>query len=369
MRPQQGILAYITSNSWLKAEYGKATRRYFSERHTPLTLLELGKDIFESAIVDSGVLMLQTGGNARPFRAVDMDRVKTADVPPAPELWGQVRPDGDAPWSILSATEQSIMDKMLAVGTPLKDWDIAINYGIKTGLNDAFIVDNRTKEVLIAEDPMSAEIIKPVLRGRDIQRYRANWAGLWLIDTHNGYGGVPAIDVDDYPAVKAHLDGYLPQLEKRHDKGRTPYNLRNCAYHADFAKEKLFWMDMSPVGRFAYSVAEEYCNDKGYIMTGGNLKYLCAVLNSSLITWAMKHEALTTGMGLLQWKKFAVERLPIPLIPTNKQHPFISLVDSVLDSKGENPLRDTQNLESEINRLVFELYELTEDEIQAVTTE
>lgn len=124
LRPSQGILAYITSNSWLKAEYGKATRRYFAERHTPLLLLELGKDVFASAIVDSGVLMLRTGGSAQAFPAADMDRLGTVDVPPAPELWGQTRPNGDTPWSILSKTEQSIMDKMLAVGTPLKEWDI-----------------------------------------------------------------------------------------------------------------------------------------------------------------------------------------------------------------------------------------------------
>ena len=128
LRPQQGVLAYITSNSWLKAEYGKATRRYFAQNHTPLLLLELGKDVFESAIVDSGVLMLRTGGSARSFPAVDMDRVRTGDVPPAPELWGQARPEGDAPWSILSHTEHSVLDKMRAKGTPLKDWDIALKY-------------------------------------------------------------------------------------------------------------------------------------------------------------------------------------------------------------------------------------------------
>ena len=182
LRPARGILAYITSNSWLKAEYGKPLRRYFAETHTPLLLLELGKDVFESAIVDSGVLMLRTGGAAQAFRAVDMDRVKAKDFPPAPELWGQTRPDGDAPWSIMSAIEQSILDKMRAKGTPLKDWDVSIYRGVTTGYNDAFIIDNATKEALIAADPKSADIIEPVLRGRDIQRYRANWAGLWLIN-------------------------------------------------------------------------------------------------------------------------------------------------------------------------------------------
>ena len=366
LRPSQGILAYITSNSWLKAEYGKSTRRYFAENHTPLLLLELGKDVFQSAIVDSGVLMLRTGGGGQPFRAVDMDRVKTADVPPAPELWGQARPDGDAPWSIMSHTEQSVMDKMQSIGTPLKDWDVKINYGIKTGYNTAFIIDDATKQALVADDPKSAEIIKPVLRGRDIQRYRAKWAGLWLIDTHNGYGDIPAVNINDYPAIKNHLNGFYQQLEKRQDKGRTPYNLRNCAYHEDFAKEKLLWMDMAPNGRFAYSDSEMYCNNKGFILTGKSLKYLCAILNSTLITWLVKNIARTTGLGLTQWEKFAVERLPIPKLSAAKQRPFVRLVDRILAEKAADAAADTEPLEREIDRLVYDLYGLTEEETAEV---
>ena len=126
---------------------------------------------------------------------------------------------------------------MNARGTPLKDWDVRINRGVLTGYNEAFIIDDATRNALIAEDPRSDEIIKPVLRGRDIRRWRARWAGKWLIDTHNGYDDVPAINVAKYPAVKQHLDQFLPSLKRRQDQGRTPYNLRNCAYHEDFSKK------------------------------------------------------------------------------------------------------------------------------------
>ena len=265
LKPSQGLLTYITSNSWMKAEYGKSTRRYLSEKQTPLLLLELGKDVFESAIVDSGVLMLREGGSGQAFRAVDMDRVKSTEVPPPPELWGQIRPDGGTPWSILSHAEQSIMLKMQAKGTPLKDWAVSINYGIKTGYNKAFIIDHFAKEALIAADPKSAEIIKPVLRGRDIQRYQAQWASLYLIDTHNGYGDIPAVNIDDYPAIKAHLDRFYSQLEKRQDKGKTPYNLRNCAYYEEFAKAKLIWMDLTEKGRFAFDDRSIFCMDTTFI--------------------------------------------------------------------------------------------------------
>ena len=283
LRPAQGLLAYITSNSWLKAEYGKALRRYFSERHTPLRLLEMGKDVFENAIVDTSVLLLREGSGNATCDAVDMDKLDATDFPPDASLWGQARPDGEKPWSILSHTEHSVMDKMKAKGTPLKNWDIAIYRGVLTGYNDAFIIDNDTKEALIAEDSKSAEIIKPILRGRDIQRYRAKWAGMWLIDTHNGYGNVPAVNIDNYPAIKSHLDGFYPRLEKRQDKGRTPYNLRNCAYHAEFAKEKLFWMDLTEQGRFAYDEEETFCVNTVYMVSGQSIKSLCAILNSNLI--------------------------------------------------------------------------------------
>ena len=366
LKPSQGLLTYITSNSWMKAEYGKSTRRYLSEKQTPLLLLELGKDVFESAIVDSGVLMLREGGSGQAFRAVDMDRVKSTEVPPPPELWGQIRPDGGTPWSILSHVEQSIMLKMQVKGTPLKDWAVSINYGIKTGYNKAFIIDHFAKEALIAADPKSAEIIKPVLRGRDIQRYQAQWASLYLIDTHNEYGDIPAVNIDDYPAIKAHLDRFYSQLEKRQDKGKTPYNLRNCAYYEEFAKEKLIWMDLTEKGRFAFDDRSIFCMDTTFWMTGESVKYLCAVLNSTLATWFIQNTALTSGMGVTRWKRFTVERIPIPKITAEEQRRFVQLVDEIIETKDADPDADTSHLEWDIDRLVHDLYGLTEEENTAI---
>ena len=140
-------------------------------------------------------------------------------------------------WVILSPIEQSIKRKIEAVGTPLKDWDIQINYGIKTGYNDAFIIDTEKREAILAncqteeERKRTAELIRPILRGRDIRRYGYKWAELWIINIHNGIKGkLPRIKIEDYPAIKAHLDLYWDKISKRTDKGDTPYNLRNCAY-------------------------------------------------------------------------------------------------------------------------------------------
>ena len=375
LTPQRGLLSYITSNSWLRAEYGKPTRRYFSERHTPLRLIELGKDIFESAIVDTNVLIARNGKSDEPGKAVDMDRLSDKTFPPDESLWGQLRPQGERPWSALLVIEQSILDKMEAAGTPLKEWDVTINRGVTTGLNDAFTIDDATKQALVAADPKSAEIIKPMLRGRDIQRYQARWAGLWLITTFPSM----RLAIEDYPAIKRHLLSFgknrLEQsgknlvggVKSRKKTQHAWFEAQDAtAYHEEFAKEKLFWMDLTEQGRFAYDAGEMFCINTVYMMSGQSIKYQCAILNSNLITWFMKNMALTSGMGVTRWVSVYVETIPIPNIPAAEQRPFIRLVDRILSAKAANPSADTTEQEAEIDRLVYQLYNLTEPEIAAV---
>ena len=362
-----GLLAYITSDSWLQTEYGKTTRRYFAQNHTPLILLQLGPDVFENAIVNTCILVVRSSKSTEMGKGINMDRLTDKAFPPDESLWGQIRPKRERPWNALSAIEQPIMDKMEAVGTPLKEWDVSIYRGVTTGLNDAFIIDDETKEELVAADPKSAEIIKPMLRGgKDIQRYQAEWAGLWFIDTHNGYDDVPAINIEDYPAIKNHLDRFYTQLKKRYDKGKTPYNLRNCAYHEDFEKEKLVWLDLTAKGRFVYDQDGMFCINTATMMIGQSLKYLCAVLNSNLIAWFMKNTVPTGMGGHPRWKKNTVETIPIPKISSAKQRPFIRLVNRILKAKADDPNADTGKLEGEIDRLVYQLYGLTEEEVEAV---
>lgn len=147
-------------------------------------------------------------------------------------------------WVILSPIEQSIKRKIEAVGKPLKDWDINIYRGVLTGFNEAFIISSEKREEILAncqseeERERTDELIRPILRGRDIKRYGYDWAGLWLINTHNGIKGkIDRIHVEDYPAVKAYLDQFWDKISKRADKGDTPYNLRNCAYMVKLFKQ------------------------------------------------------------------------------------------------------------------------------------
>ena len=196
-------------------------------------------------------------------------------------------------WVILTPIEQSIKRKIESVGVPLKDWDIQINYGIKTGFNDAFIISTEKRDEILdncadeAERERTAELIRPILRGRDIKRYGYDWAGLWLINTHNGIKGkLERIHIEDYPAVKAHLDQYWDKISVRADKGETPYNLRNCAYLDDFSKPKIVYREISVEMEACLAPESWMINNKLYMITSNSecLEYICAFLNSKLFS-------------------------------------------------------------------------------------
>ena len=253
--------------------------------------------------------------------------------------------------------------------------DISIYRGILTGYNKAFLIGESTRRQLISDDPRSADILKPVLRGRDIQRYRARWAGLWLITT------LPSLnlDIDDYPAVKRHLLSYGRQRlaqtgERLPDGGRarkkTPhrwFELQDtCAYHAEFLREKLFWIELAEKGRFAYGTGAEFGEATTFLMTGGSLKYLCAILNSPISTWFVERTAPTSGMGTLRWKKVYVNEMPVPRLSPSEQQPFVDATDRILKTLETDSLPDVTTLEDKLHRLVYKLYGLRNDEVEIV---
>ena len=241
----------------------------------------------------------------------------------------ECRFDSSDSWVILSPVEQSIKRKIESVGTPLKDWDIQINYGIKTGFNDAFIINTEKRNEILdncsseEERTKTAELIRPILRGRDIKRYGYDWANLWLINTHNGIKGVkPRIDVNDYPAVKAHLDQYWDKISKRADKGDTPYNLRNCAYLDDFFKPKIVWARLMRISkseidsfpRFSKADAGYFVVDSLCFFTGKGIDNLCTFLNSSLATYYYLKNIAILDNGGMQMRQQYIEEIPCPPI-------------------------------------------------------
>ena len=362
-----GHLCYITSNKWMRAGYGENIRGFFASKTNPLFVIDFaGVEIFESATVETNILLLAKGKNRHSTKCAIVDKQNKKHVNNLSLFVQQQHTICDFSssdsWVILSPIEQSIKRKIEAVGTPLKDWDIQINYGIKTGFNDAFIISTEKRDEILEnclteeERERTAELIRPILRGRDIKRYSYDWANLWLINTHNGIKGViPRIDINDYPAVKAHLDLYYDKLAKRADKGDTPYNLRNCAYLEDFYKQQIAWIELSDAPKFVLIENLTSVNTV-FFMTGNHLKHLLGVLNSKLVTWYFHHcIGTTSGVGTNRWLKYTIEQIPI--VKVNKD--LGALVSSISKQYEENT-------NSEIDNLICRLYTLTNEETEYI---
>lgn len=359
-----GNLCYITSNKWMRAGYGKSTRGFLAEKTNPVLLIDFPEQkIFESATVVTNILLFSKGKNkGNTFVCTVTEKVLN-------KLSVFVRQHGsfcefssNQSWAILSGIEQRIKDKIEMAGVPLKDWDIDIFRGVLTGYNDAFIINGEKREELIKADPKSAEIIRPILRGRDIKRYSNSFADLWLINTHNGIKekGLKPIQIEDYPAIKKHLDNYYTELEKRADKGDTPYNLRNCAYMDDFSKQKIAWGNLNL--RASYTLAEGgmFVNAPCPMIVPGN-PYLLAVLNSTLGDYYVRSLGVIRNGGYFEYKPMFIEQLPVPVIDQTKQKPFADLALQILEAKKSNS--KTDKLESQLDQMIFDLYKLSDDEI------
>ena len=278
----------------MRAGYGESTREFFAKNTNPILLIDFaGQKIFESATVDTNILLFSKDKNRQETKACVIKEKVLDNLSVYFRQNANLTEFKDSEsWVVLSPIEKQIKEKIEKIGTPLKDWDIRINYGIKTGFNDAFIIDGAKRKELIAKDPKSEDIIRPILRGRDIKRYGYDFADLWLINTHNGVKekGIKPINIEDYPAVKKHLDQYYPQLKKRADKGETPYNLRNCAYMEDFSRPKVIYPNMTKFLPFVYDGKGFLTNQKCFIITGPKVEFLTAFLNSSLFKYCFKDD-------------------------------------------------------------------------------
>ncbi|WP_307140647.1 Eco57I restriction-modification methylase domain-containing protein [Siphonobacter sp. SORGH_AS_1065] len=219
----KGFLCFITSNKWMRAGYGVSTRQFFAEKTNPILLIDFaGLKIFASATVDTNILMFSKEKNqGKTLACVAKEEVLNnmslfVSQHSSPSAFVT-----NASWVVSSLIEQRIKAKIEAMGIPLKDWNINIYRGILTGYNEAFIIDGKKKDELVEQDTKSAEIIRPILRGRDIKRYAHDYADLWLINTHNGIKekDVSPINIEDYPAIKNYLNTFYPTLSNEPTKG------------------------------------------------------------------------------------------------------------------------------------------------------
>ncbi len=393
---EKGFSAFITSNKYARAKYGAKLRELLLKKTTLVSYMELNAlKVFESATVDTSIIhfIKESPPKESVFKYYEPTPNDKDDLKSTPSLSMKQSALSTESFIFANATLLDLRDKIESVGTPLKDWGIQINYGIKTGANEAFIIPTEKRDEILkncddvqkdergmSERERTKELIKPILRGKDIKRYSYEWAGEWLINTHNGYTSfshkIPPIDIEKYPAIKAHLDSHWDKISKRDDQGNTPYHLRNCAYIEEFEKEKIVYGEIVQEPRFYLDNGEcelgvFYAEATSFILTGEHLHYLLGMLHSQLVTFAFKTFYAGGGLGEsgYRYKKAFIERLPIPQITTKNQelvHKITDCAERILKTKEKDPKANTQESEQKIDALVYQLYNLTDEEIKII---
>jgi hypothetical protein len=263
------------------------------------------------------------------------------------------------------------------VGVPLKDWGVNIYRGVLTGYNEAFIVSGEKKDELIAIDPKSAEIIRPILRGRDIKRYDYSFADLWLIATFPSR----KYDIELYQSVKKHLlsfglerleqTGRTYQINGKEIKGRKKTNNKwfetqdSISYWDDFSKQKITWGNLCLNAQYALVEDEYFVSAPAPMIVPGD-KYLLAVLNSKVADFYIRNLGVTRNGGYFEYKPMFVEKLPVPQLSESEKLKFSEIVDQITDMKRNG--RDIPHLDSEIDNMVYNIFEFSNDEINLIST-
>ena len=380
-----GYLCFITSNKWMRAGYGESLRSYLLAQN-PIMLVDLGLGVFENAVVDTAILVIENSPNSNSLMgltlsadAKDIDLgeyIKRKAVP--------LRNMNKEIWFIGNDAELKLKEKFGKIGKPLKDWDVNIYRGIVTGLNEAFFIDSQTKERLCEEDPKSAQIIKPILRGKDIKRYGHEWAEIWIIfvpwhfplhEDLSIQGASQKAEIEfkkQYPAVYKHLLQFKDSLSNRNITETNItyewYALQRCAatYYPEFEKKKIIYPNMTKYLPFIYDAEGFITNQKCFIITSEteSLKYLTGYLNSTTAHKWIRENCPELQGGTRELSKIFFENIPIPPVTPQNQLPvknIESLVEEILTKKKQH--LTTTVLESQIDQLVYQLYELTPEEI------
>ena len=371
-----GCLCYITSNKWMRAGYGKELRQYFVAETNPCLLVDFaGVKIFDTATVETNILIVKKENSTQKTLACIVSNADDLN-----KLSIFVQQNGSEcdfsstdSWVILSPIEQSIKRKIEAVGTPLKDWDINIYRGVLTGYNEAFIISTEKREEILAncqsedERIRTDELIRPILRGRDIKRYGYEWAEKYLIATFPSRH----YDIEQYPAVKQHLLSFgeerLEQTGKTYTingekvKARKKTNNKwfetqdSISYWEDFSKQQIVWIELSDNPKFAL-VQNMTSANTVFFLTGEHILHLLGLLNSKLITWYFHHcIGTTSGVGTNRWLKYTIEQIPIA--PPCKE------IETLV---GKISRKYNEELDEELDYKICTLYYLDDTEISYI---
>lgn len=373
----KGVHTFITSSQWMKANYGTSLRDLFLTKN-PLKLIALGPGVFASAVVDTNILIAKNEeyqkvlSGAIITNAKELEGITTLRFTPMPYI-------SQDKWAILDSSKKGLSEKLFSKGKPLKNWELSIYRGILTGFNEAFIIDEAKKDKLIKEDARSKEIIKPIIRGREIEKYYTEWDGGYIIATFPAL----SVDISNFDAVCNYLNSFQPKLNQtgetfinsegkpektRKKTGNKWFETQDqIGYRKEFKKEKIIWKRIGSQLRFSYSDEEIFSLDSTCIATGEKIKYLTGLLNSKLCNYLLFESAPKTGMGDLIISVQALE--PIPVFYPNEQQELliVDIVDKIIDKKSKN--QDTKALEQQIDNIVYRLYDLTYDEVKVVDPE
>ncbi len=359
-----GIFSFIMSNKWLQAEYGRPLRKYFCQ-YKLTDLVDFGdNELFKGSTVYPCIFIAHKSQPAMELRYAYMKYYNAHTFIQDIVDWQSKFPTAkltDDTW-VLSEVTGAILEKLKSRCTTLSDFISGeAYYGIKPGTTKAFIIDKNTRDTLVATDPKSEELLFRMVRGRDVQRYYVSKTPAWLIGTHNGYAETPPVDVEKYPAIKGWLNQFKESLSSRTDQGVTPFNHRDCAYWEVFRLPKIMYQKFQVTPCFVYDETGLYCNDSMWIIPTTQ-RALVGVLNSKMGWWLISKFCTQIKNGYqLIWKYLG--KIPVPKKLPSK---LTELVDEILAAKKADPKADVSALESKIDKKVFDLYGLDENERKIV---
>ena len=363
---QDGFLTFITSNSYLRAEYGTPLRRWIRQNSTVRQVINIDdSQVFESAIVNVAVLIVRKENSSSNQICYVFDS-KISEINQFQDFIKKNKfeckqTEFDAKvWDLAKPHISQLRRKIESKGKTLESLGTKIRLGIATGDNTAFIIDKSEKDAFIRKSRKNAEIIKPILRGRDVEKYSYEVPEQYILLTKNG------IDVKkDYPDIFDYFNSLDDKFKSRGAKGQHWTNLRACAFFDDFKEEKIIWIELTDDSRFALCSEEIYLLNTAYFLlppNGFDSRYLLGVLNSKLIKFYLTQIAATSGMGVCRWINNYVKEFPVPKASTAFQDAIAKIVDKIIEEKKADAKADTSELEEKIDNLIFDLYELTEAE-------
>lgn len=386
-----GLFGIIVANKWMRANYGEPLRKWLKNINIE-QLIDFGDlPVFQGATTYPCIVLCK---KSEAVGSIEVTNVKTLKFSGLNEYIAENKLTlnqqslDDSGWNLSSDTEQNLLKKIMSAGIPLGQYVKGkIFYGIKTGLNEAFVIDEKTKNNLIEEDPKSAELIKPFLVGKDIKRYQAQIADKFLVfmpkgftkKNNNGYRSPKKWLEETYPAILKHLQPFEAKAKKRCDQGDFWWELRACDYYDEFEKPKILLPDIALRMQATYDNKNFYCVNTAYIIPVDDL-YLMALLNSDLVQYYYLKLSSTIRGGYLRFIRQYLETIPIKRIDEFEKQNSISKLEIIqqaelllkLHKERQNSNLQTQTdqlqtridfHEDKINQAVYRLYGLTEEEI------